>query len=124
ALVSIVVADGLALVVGSALGLIAGFFGRWVDAAIMRLVDVMLAFPYLLLALIIVAALGPSLLHSMIAIGIVHTPQYARLIRGQVLSVKTTEFVLAAQAIGANRLRIMLRHILPNSFTPVLVMGT
>ncbi len=118
ALLSILVADGFGLVVGSILGLVAGFYGRWVDSAIMRIVDVLLAFPYLLLALIIVAALGPGLL------GVVYAPQYARLIRGQVLSVKTTEFVLAAQAIGANRLRIMLRHILPNSFTPVLVMGT
>jgi peptide/nickel transport system permease protein len=124
ALLSIFVADGLALVLGCALGLIAGFFGTWLDAVIMRVVDVLLAFPYLLLALIIVAALGPSLFNSMIAIGIVYTPQYARLIRGQVLSVKTTEFVLAAQAIGANRARIMLRHILPNSFTPILVMAT
>ena len=124
ALLSILVADGLALIVGCGLGLIAGFFGGWVDTAIMRIVDVLLAFPYLLLALIIVAALGPSLLNSMIAIGTVYTPQYARLIRGQVLSVKQTEFVVAAQAIGANRGRIMLRHILPNSFTPILVMAT
>jgi peptide/nickel transport system permease protein len=124
ALLSILVADGLALFVGCGLGLIAGFFGKWVDSTIMRVVDVLLAFPYLLLALIIVAALGPSLLNSMVAIGIVYTPQYARLLRGQVLSVKTTEFVLAAQAIGAFRTRIMLRHILPNSFTPILVMAT
>jgi peptide/nickel transport system permease protein len=124
ALLSILVADGLALFIGCALGLIAGFFGKWVDATIMRIVDVLLAFPYLLLALIIVAALGPSLLNSMVAIGVVYTPQYARLLRGQVLSVKTTEFVLAAQAIGAYRTRIMLRHILPNSFTPILVMAT
>jgi peptide/nickel transport system permease protein len=124
ALLSILVADGIALLLGSALGLVAGFFGGAIDALIMRVVDVLLAFPYLLLALIIVAALGPSLLNSMIAIGIVYTPQYARLIRGQVLSVKTTEFVLAAQAIGASRTRLMLRHILPNSFTPLLVMAT
>ena len=124
ALLSIVVADGLGLIIGSALGLIAGFHGKWVDSAVMRIVDVLLAFPYLLLALIIVAALGPGLFNSMIAIGIVYTPQYARLIRGQVLSIKTTEFVLAAQAIGAGRLRIMLRHVLPNSFTPLLVMAT
>jgi peptide/nickel transport system permease protein len=124
ALLSIVIADGFGLVVGSLLGLVAGFYGKWVDSAVMRVVDVLLAFPYLLLALIIVAALGPGLLNSMIAIGIVYTPQYARLIRGQVLSVKTTEFVLAAQAIGASRRRVMLRHILPNSFTPVMVMAT
>ncbi len=124
ALLAIVVADGIALVLGTMLGLIAGFYGKWVDSAAMRLVDVLLAFPYLLLALIIVAALGPSLVHSMIAIGIVATPVYARVIRGQVLSVRTTEFVLAARAIGGSAARIMLRHVLPNSFTPILVMAT
>jgi peptide/nickel transport system permease protein len=124
ALLSILVADGIALFIGTMLGLIAGFYGKWVDSAIMRLVDVLLAFPYLLLALIIVAALGPSLFHSMIAIGIVATPVYARVIRGQVLAVRTTEFVLAARAIGGNAARIMLRHVLPNSFTPILVMAT
>ena len=124
ALLAIVVADGIALVLGTMLGLIAGFYGKWVDSAAMRLVDVLLAFPYLLLALIIVAALGPSLVHSMIAIGIVATPVYARVIRGQVLSVRTTEFVLAARAIGGSGMRIMLRHVLPNSFTPILVMAT
>ncbi len=124
ALLSILVADGIALVVGTMLGLIAGFYGKWVDSAAMRLVDVLLAFPYLLLALIIVAALGPSLFHSMIAIGVVATPVYARIIRGQVLAVRTTEFVLAARAIGGSATRIMLRHVLPNSFTPILVMAT
>ncbi len=124
ALLSIVVADGIALVIGTGLGLIAGFYGRWVDSAVMRVVDVLLAFPYLLLALIIVAALGPSLFHSMIAIGIVATPVYARVIRGQVLAVRTTEFVLAARAIGGSAARIMVRHVLPNSFTPILVMAT
>ena len=124
ALLSILVADGIALFVGTMLGLIAGFYGKWVDSAAMRFVDVLLAFPYLLLALIIVASLGPSLFHSMIAIGIVATPVYARVIRGQVLAVRTTEFVLAARAIGGSAGRIMLRHVLPNSFTPILVMAT
>ncbi|HXP75315.1 MAG TPA: ABC transporter permease [Stellaceae bacterium] len=124
ALLSILVADGIALFIGTTLGLVAGFYGRWVDSAAMRLVDVLLAFPYLLLALIIVASLGPSLVHSMIAIGIVATPVYARVIRGQVLAVRTTEFVLAARAIGGSAGRIMLRHVLPNSFTPILVMAT
>jgi peptide/nickel transport system permease protein len=124
ALLSILVVDCIALVVGSALGLFAGYYGGRVDSLIMRVVDVLLAFPYLLLAMIIVAALGPSLMNSMVAIGVVYTPQYARVIRGQVLSVRTTEFVLAAQAIGSSRLRVMLRHILPNSFTPILVMAT
>jgi peptide/nickel transport system permease protein len=124
AILAIVVADGIALVVGTGLGLIAGYAGGRTDAFIMRLVDVLLAFPYLLLALIIVAALGPSLINSIVAIGVVYTPQYARLIRGQVLAVKGTEYVLAARAVGAHALRIMLRHVLPNSFTPLLVMAT
>jgi peptide/nickel transport system permease protein len=106
------------------MGLVAGFFGGRVDAVVMRLVDVLLAFPYLLLALIIVAALGPGLTNSMIAIGIVYTPQYARLIRGQVLAVRNADYVRAARALGAARVRIMLRHVLPNSFTPILVMAT
>ncbi|MFI5011119.1 MAG: ABC transporter permease [Hyphomicrobiales bacterium] len=124
ALLAIVVADGLALVLGSALGLVGGFMGGAVDAIVMRFVDVLLAFPYLLLALIIVAALGPSLTNSMIAIGIVYTPQYARLIRGQVLAVRAADYVRAARAIGTPRWRIMLRHVLPNSFSPVIVMAT
>jgi len=124
ALLAVVVADGLALLLGCGMGLVAGFFGGRVDAVVMRLVDVLLAFPYLLLALIIVAALGPGLTNSMIAIGIVYTPQYARLIRGQVLAVRHADYVRAARALGAARLRIMLRHVLPNSFTPILVMAT
>jgi peptide/nickel transport system permease protein len=124
ALLAIVIADGIALAFGAALGLLAGFLGGRTDALVMRVVDVLLAFPYLLLALIIVAALGPSLINSIVAIGVVYTPQYARLIRGQVLSIKTTEYVVAARAVGASPLRIMLRHVLPNSFTPLLVMAT
>jgi peptide/nickel transport system permease protein len=124
ALLAILVADGIALAIGAALGLLAGFLGGRTDAVVMRLVDVLLAFPYLLLALIIVAALGPSLINSIVAIGIVYTPQYARLIRGQVLAITTTEYVLAARAVGASPLRVMLRHVLPNSFTPLLVMAT
>jgi peptide/nickel transport system permease protein len=123
ALLAIVGANGLALVLGSALGLIGGFLGGVVDACVMRLVDVLLAFPYLLLALIIVAALGPSLTNSLVAIGIVYTPQYARLIRGQVLSVRAADYVRAARAIGTPRLAVMLRHVLPNSLTPVIVMA-
>jgi peptide/nickel transport system permease protein len=124
ALLAIVMADVLALAVGGSLGLVAGFSGGQIDALIMRIVDVLLAFPYLLLALIIVAALGPSLTNSVIAIGIIYTPQYARLMRGQVLKVQMADFVIAAQSIGASKLRMMLRHILPNSFTPVLVLAT
>ena len=117
-------ADGLALLLGGSLGLAAGYLGGRVDALIMRIVDVLLAFPYLLLALIIVAVLGPSLTNSVIAIGIIYTPQYARLMRGQVLTVQAADFVVAARSIGAGQLRVMLRHVLPNSFTPVLVLAT
>lgn len=123
ALAAVLVADGLALISGCALGLLSGFFGGRTDAVIMRLVDVLLAFPYLLLALIIVAALGPGLTNAMIAIGIVYTPQYARLIRGQVLAVRQTEYIEAARAVGLRPVRIMLRHVLPNSFSPILVMA-
>jgi len=124
ALLAIVMADGLALLLGGSLGLVAGYLGGRVDAWLMRVVDVLLAFPYLLLALIIVAALGPSLTNSVIAIGIIYTPQYARLMRGQVLTVQAADFVVAARSIGANRMRVMLRHVLSNSFTPVLVLAT
>ncbi len=124
ALLAIIVGDGLALALGTTMGLAAGYLGGAVDAVLMRLVDVLLAFPYLLLALIIVAALGPSLLHSMIAIGVVYTPQYARLVRGQVLSVRQTDFVRAARALGASRARIILRHVAPNSLSPVIIMAT
>lgn len=124
ALLAIVVADGIALGAGGVMGLVAGFVGGAVDAVIMRLVDVLLAFPYLLLALIIVAALGPSLTNALIAIGIVYTPQYARMMRGQVLAVRTADYVRAARALGSSRARLMLRHVLPNCFTPVLVLAT
>lgn len=124
ALIAIIVAGGLALTTGGTLGLVAGFVGGKTDSAIMRLVDVLLAFPYLLLALIIVAALGPSLTNSIIAIGIIYTPQYARLMRGQVLAVQNADFVWAARAVGASPQRVMLRHVLPNSFSPVAVMAT
>ena len=124
ALFAILVADGLALLLGGAMGLMAGFAGGPLDAAIMRLVDVLLAFPYLLLALVIVAALGPSLLNSLIAIGIVYAPQYARVMRGQVLAVQGLDFVQAATSSGARPMRVVLRHVLPNCMGPVLVLAT
>ncbi len=124
ALLAIVVADGLALGLGGLMGLVAGFVGGAIDIVIMRFVDVLLAFPYLLLALIIVAALGPSLTNALIAIGIVYTPQYARMMRGQVLAVRSADYVRAARALGSGRTRLMLRHVLPNCFTPVLVLAT
>jgi len=124
ALFAILVADGLALALGGAMGLIAGFAGGALDAAIMRVVDVLLAFPYLLLALVIVAALGPSLVNSLVAIGIVYAPQYARMMRGQVLAVQGLDFVQAATSTGARPARVVLRHVLPNCMGPVLVLAT
>ncbi|HEX9247340.1 MAG TPA: ABC transporter permease [bacterium] len=124
ALVIGVLADAIAAGLGILLGVTSGYFGRRVDAAIMRSVDVLLAFPYLLLAMIVVAILGPSLINAMIAIGIVYTPQFARLVRGAVLAIREHEFVEAAGAIGAGAPRILVRHILPNILSPIIVMAT
>ncbi|TMI88184.1 MAG: ABC transporter permease [Bacillati bacterium ANGP1] len=124
ALVAGVLADGIAAGLGILLGITSGYFGRRVDAAIMRSVDVLLAFPYLLLAMIVVAILGPSLVNAMIAIGIVYTPQFARLVRGAVLAIREQEFVEAAGAVGAGAPRILARHILPNILSPIIVMAT
>jgi peptide/nickel transport system permease protein len=117
-------ADSIALVLGVTLGLVAGYYGELVDSVIMRVVDILLAFPYLLLAMIVVAVLGPNLRNAMIAIGIVYMPQYARLVRGTVLSIKEMDYVEAAQVIGAAPARVMFRHILPNCFGPIIVMAT
>jgi peptide/nickel transport system permease protein len=124
ALVIGVLADGIAALLGILLGVVSGYFGGNVDAAIMRVADVMLAFPYLLLAMIVVAILGPSLTNAMIAIGIVYTPQFARLVRGAVLAIREQEFVEAAGAVGAGAVRILARHIVPNILSPIIVMAT
>jgi peptide/nickel transport system permease protein len=117
-------ADSIALVLGVGLGLVAGYYGGLVDSLVMRLMDIMLAFPYLLLAMMVVAVLGPSLTNAMIAIGIVYTPQYARLVRGTVLSIKEKEYVEAARVVGARPRRVMGRHIVPHCFAPIIVMAT
>ncbi len=119
-----VVADAIATALGVLLGVVAGFFAGWLDAIITRLVDVMLAFPYLLLAMIVVAILGPGLTNAMVAIAIVYTPQMARVVRGVVLSVKEQEFVEAARAIGTGGFRTLGRHVLPNILSPIIVMAT
>jgi peptide/nickel transport system permease protein len=124
ALLAGLLADSIALVLGVTIGLIGGFYGRRVDAGIVWLTDVMLAFPYLLLAMIIVAIFGPGLINAMIAIGIVYVPQYARLVRGTVLSLKEKEFIEAARCLGVPTYRIILRHVLPNSVAPIIVMAT
>lgn len=111
-------------IVGVFLGLVAGYFGGWSDRLLMRLVDIQLAFPLMLLALLVVAALGPSL-HNLIAVlALTSWVRYARIVRGQVLTVREREFVQAARAIGASHVRILARHILPNILTPVLVVAT
>lgn len=114
----------LALVVGTLLGSVAGYFGGLVDSIVMRLMDVLLAFPGVLLAIGIVAVLGPSLTNAMIAIGVVSIPRYARVVRASVLTVKETEYVQAARAIGNGAVRILFAHILPNCLAPLTVQTT
>jgi len=111
----------IALTLGVLSGLASGYFGGRVDHVIMRVMDALLAFPTLVLALAITAALGPGLRNAMIAIGIVYTPIFARLTRGQVLAVREREFVEAARTVGAGHGRIMFRHILPNVLAPIVV---
>jgi peptide/nickel transport system permease protein len=115
------VSVGISLVAGTFLGLIAGYRGGWIDAVIMRSMDVLFAFPIVLLAIAIVAVLEPSLTNAMIAIGVAFTPIFARVVRGSVLSVREEVFVRAVRSLGANDLRIVLRHILPNVAAPLIV---
>lgn len=116
-----IIAVGLATVVGSLLGMIAGYSNRVVDEIIMRMMDVLFAFPAILLAIAILAALGRGVTNAMIAIGIVYTPIFARIARSAVLSVSREEFVEAATSIGARRGRILFKHIFPNSLAPLIV---
>ncbi len=112
------------IVVGCLLGIIAGYYGRWVDTIISRFFDIMLAFPSILLAIAIVAVLGPSLRNALIAIAIINVPNFGRLIRSKVLSVKEEEYITSAKAVGLRDVRILFSHILPNSMAPVIVQGT
>ncbi len=114
----------IALFFGTLIGLVSGYAGGWVDNAIMRLLDVVLAFPSLLLAITIVTIRGPGLENALAAIAIVSIPVYARLIRASVLSVKEMEYVLAVRSVGAGPLRILFIHIFPNTWTPIIVQGT
>jgi len=112
------------LVVGILVGTLAGYLGGRTDEALMRLTEVFLAFPALILALAIVAALGPSLINAMLAISAVWWPWYARMVRGQVLAVKENQYVEAARALGAGGFRIVTRHILPNCLMPVIIQAS
>lgn len=118
------VAVGIAAVVGVALGLVAGYRGGWVDSVVMRAVDMMLAFPGILLAMSLVAILGTSLFNLMLAVGIASIPEYTRVVRATVLSAREMEYVTAARVGGARDRAIMLRHILPNVLPPIIVLAT
>lgn len=113
---------GIAL--GVLLGAVAGYAGGWVDTVIMRAMDIVLAFPSLILAIAIVSVLGPGLINALLAIGIVSIPVYARLFRASVLSVKEFDYVTASKSVGTSPPLILLRHILPNAVTPIIVAGT
>ena len=115
------VAVAVGLVGGGAIGLVSGYAGGVVDLLLMRLMDALLAFPGLILAIAIVAGLGPDIRNAMIAIGIVAVPVYARLVRALVLQLKNMEFVVATRSLGAGPLRLILMHLIPNLLNPVLV---
>jgi ABC-type dipeptide/oligopeptide/nickel transport system permease subunit len=113
-----------AIIVGGLLGATAGFIGNWLDDLIMRSLDVLMAFPSLLLAIAIVAVLGPGLINALLAIGIIEIPIYARVVRASVVSIKELDFISASRALGASELRILFSRIMPNALTPLIVQGT
>jgi peptide/nickel transport system permease protein len=112
---------GLALVVGTAIGLLAGFYGRWVDDSLMRLMDMLFAFPAVLLAIAILAIRGPGTSNTIIAIAVVYVPIFARVTRASVLGVREEVYVRASRSIGASDLRLITRHVLPNAAPPIIV---
>nr|WP_307774465.1 nickel transporter permease [uncultured Cetobacterium sp.] len=119
-----IIAVGIAIVAGGFLGALAGYYGGKLDNIVMRVMDIFLAVPSILLAIAIVSALGPNLINLMVAVSISNIPRYARIVRASVLSIRDQEFVEAARAIGASDARIIMRHIIPNSLAPVIVQGT
>ena len=114
----------IALVVGVPFGLAAGYFGGWTDSCISRATEALLAIPFLILAIALAAFLGPSLTNAMIAIGVSAAPKFVRLTRGQVLAVKSEDYVQSARALGASDLRIICRHVFPNVMPPLIVQAT
>ncbi|KAB3538613.1 ABC transporter permease [Alkaliphilus pronyensis] len=118
------IAVGIAAILGGTLGAIAGYYGGKLDNVIMRCIDILLAIPGILLAIAIVATLGPGLRNVMIAVGIGSIPSYARIVRASVLSLRDQEFIEAARAVGANDFRIITKHIIPNSMAPIIVQAT
>lgn len=119
-----VISVSFALLIGVPMGVLSGYYGGIADRLIMRFVDLMLTFPGILLALVIVAVLGPSLVNAMIAVGISASPTYARVVRATTLAARNEVYMEAARALGCNNLRIILRHVLPNTVAPLIVLGT
>lgn len=118
------IAVSIALAAGGTLGAVAGYYGGKADNCIMRVMDVLLSIPGMLLAIAIAASLGPGLMNMMIAVGISATPRYARIVRSSVLTIRGMEFVEAAQAVGSSDFRIIMKHIIPNSMAPIIVQST
>jgi peptide/nickel transport system permease protein/dipeptide transport system permease protein len=119
-----VVSVGIALFFGSLLGAVAGYFKGWLDSIIMRFMDILLAFPHILLAIVIVAYLGPKLRNAMMAIGIITIPRFARIVRASVLEELEKDYVTAARAVGATNLRILFNAIFPNCLAPIIVQAS
>lgn len=119
-----VVVVSVAAVLGTVLGLMAGYYGGWADFVIMRMVEVFYSFPFLILVIAVMAILGPSIFNVMWVLGVVSWPSYARVVRAQVLSLKSSDFVSAARATGCGDARIIFKHILPNTMTPIIVQAT
>ena len=119
-----IVGAAAGVVCGTIVGLISGFFGGWIDTIVMRVIDVMYAFPGLLLAILVVAVMGPSLLNLIVVLAIWGTPTLSRIVRANVLSLKEQDYVEAARAIGASRIRIIFQHLLPNTLAPIIVNAT
>jgi len=118
------IAVGIALIIGGSMGAIAGYFGGWFDTIVMRLVDIMLAVPTILLAISIVSVLGPGITNLMIAVGVSNVPTYARVVRASVLSIKETQYIEAARAMGSKDFTIIFKHVIPNTLAPVIVQST
>ena len=114
----------IALTIGLSIGLVAGYYGGWLDTLLMRFVELILAFPFVILAVALVVALGPSVVNSFLALGLAGWPYMARVVRAQVLVVKQSDYVQAARALGVSDLRIIIQHLIPNVLSPVIVLAT
>ena len=119
-----VISVGIALLLGGALGLVAGYYRGWLDSIIGRVVDIMFAFPTVILIIVLAGVLGPSISTAMLAIGIVYAPQFARIVRGPTLAVMQQQYVEGAHAIGARQFQVMWRYVLPNIAAPIIVQAT